>query len=206
MSESIFSAVLTFSLLAGGTAAVGSEMMKPHRAPAAPTAVATLPAVTVVGKRIAAADAVTLPTVVVTGRRGSVADVALDDGGRETRIHMSPDGHFWAKVTLNGVGRRMLIDSGATLTAISEETAREAGIDAQGGGMPILLRTANGTVAARRGTADQVQVGSVRTEKLRVVVSSVFGDVDVIGMNFLSRLASWRVEGRTLIMTPKNAT
>ena len=85
MSESIFSAVLTFSLLAAGTAAVGSEMMKPHRA-AAPTAVATLPAVTVVGKRIAAADAVTLPTVVVTGRRGSVTDVAVDDSARESRV------------------------------------------------------------------------------------------------------------------------
>lgn len=125
--------------------------------------------------------------------------------GRETRIRMSPDGHFWARVTVNGVGRRMLIDSGATLTAISAETAREAGIDTGGGGLPILLRTANGTVAAERGTADQVQVGSVRTEKLGVVVSSAFGDVDVIGMNFLSRLASWRVEGRTLILTPKNA-
>lgn len=131
----------------------------------------------------------------------------LDDQevvGRETRIRMSPDGHFWARVTVNGVGRRMLIDSGATLTAISEETAREAGIDTETGAIPIMLRTANGTVAARRGTADQVQVGSVRTEKLRVVVSSAFGDVDVIGMNFLSRLASWRVEGRTLIMTPTN--
>ena len=124
--------------------------------------------------------------------------------GRETRIRMSPDGHFWARVTVNGVGRRMLIDSGATLTAISEETAREAGIDTGGGGLPVLLRTANGTVAAERGTADQVQVGSVRTEKLGVVVSSAFGDVDVIGMNFLSRLASWRVEGRTLIMIPTN--
>lgn len=132
----------------------------------------------------------------------------LDDQevvGRETRIRMSPDGHFWARVTVNGVGRRMLIDSGATLTAISEETAREAGIDSESGGVPILLRTANGTVTARRGLADQVQVGSVRTEKLRVVISSAFGDVDVIGMNFLSRLASWRVEGRTLIMTPTHA-
>ncbi|WP_375402858.1 TIGR02281 family clan AA aspartic protease [uncultured Sphingomonas sp.] len=126
--------------------------------------------------------------------------------GQETRIRMSPDGHFWAKVTVNGVGRRMLVDSGATLTAISEETAREAGIETGTGGVPILLRTANGTVAARRGTADQVQVGSVRTEKLRVVVSSAFGDVDVIGMNFLSRLASWRVEGSTLILTPKSTS
>lgn len=131
----------------------------------------------------------------------------LDDQeviGTETRIRMSPDGHFWARVTVNGVGRRMLIDSGATLTAISETTARAAGIDTEQSRFPILLRTANGTVAAQRGTADQVQVGSVRTEKLGVVISSAFGDVDVIGMNFLSRLASWRVEGRTLILTPKN--
>ena len=35
MSDNIFSAVLTFSLLAAGTAAVGSEMLAPrHTAPA----------------------------------------------------------------------------------------------------------------------------------------------------------------------------
>jgi hypothetical protein len=68
MSDNILSAVLTFSLLAAGTAAVGSEMLKPHHAGNA-SAVATLPTVTVVGKRVAAADVVTLPTVVVTGRR-----------------------------------------------------------------------------------------------------------------------------------------
>jgi len=28
------------------------------------------------------------------------------------------------------------------------------------------------------------------------------GDVDVIGMNLLSRLKGWRVEGRTLVLTP----
>jgi aspartyl protease family protein len=123
--------------------------------------------------------------------------------GRETRIRMSPDGHFWAEVTVNGVERRMLIDSGATLTAISEETAREAGIETTRGSFPVVLQTANGSVAASRGNADSVQVGSVRTEDLGVVVSAAFGNTDVIGMNFLSRLASWRVEGRTLILTPK---
>jgi aspartyl protease family protein len=28
--------------------------------------------------------------------------------------------------------------------------------------------------------------------------------MDVVGMNFLSRLKSWRVEGRTLILTPNH--
>lgn len=37
---------------------------------------------------------------------------------------------------------------------------------------------------------------------LPVVVSPAFGDTDVLGMNFLSRLKSWRVEGDTLILEP----
>jgi hypothetical protein len=84
MSDNILSAVLTFSLLASGTVAIGSELLTPRHA-AAHSAVATLPAVTIVGKRVAAADTVTLPTVVVTGRR-QVTAVAIDDTARDSRV------------------------------------------------------------------------------------------------------------------------
>ena len=40
------------------------------------TATATLPTVTVVGRRVAAADSVTLPTVTVVGRRATLTQVA----------------------------------------------------------------------------------------------------------------------------------
>ena len=40
--------------------------------------------------------------------------------GEEVRLRMAPDGHFWADVRLDGVERRMLIDSGATITALSQ--------------------------------------------------------------------------------------
>jgi uncharacterized membrane protein len=85
MSENLFSAVLTFSLLAAGTIAVGSEMVAPRQAGQA-SAVAMLPTVTVVGKRVAVADAVTLPTVVVTGHRPVVTAAANDDTGRDSRV------------------------------------------------------------------------------------------------------------------------
>jgi len=57
--------------------------------------------------------------------------LGLDDqkvAGKELRVEMSSDGHFWAKAMINGVPRRMLIDSGATVTAVSVRTAREANI------------------------------------------------------------------------------
>ncbi len=85
MSDNLFSAVLTFSLLAAGTAAVGAEMMA-TRPTAKATAVCLLPAVTVIGKRIAASEAVILPTVVVTGRRQAVTEVAVDDTGLQSRV------------------------------------------------------------------------------------------------------------------------
>ena len=85
MSDNIFSAVLTFSLLAAGTIAVGSEMAVPrHTAQAS----AAMPTVTVIGKRVAVADAdaVTLPTVVVTGHRPVAMAAARADAARDSRV------------------------------------------------------------------------------------------------------------------------
>ena len=123
--------------------------------------------------------------------------------GDEVRIRMASDGHFWANVTINGVKRRMLIDSGATITAISESTAAAASIDADAGLVPVMLQTANGMVQARKGEIGELKVGPVEAKGLKVVVSPALGNLDVLGMNFLTQLESWRVEGRTLILTPK---
>jgi aspartyl protease family protein len=122
--------------------------------------------------------------------------------GTETRIRMSPDGHFWVRVTLNGFERRMLVDSGATITAISTETARNAGIEVTDGITPVVLQTANGAVRAQTGEVEELGLGNIVARDLAVVVSPAFGNTNVVGMNFLSRLQSWRVEGRTLILVP----
>ncbi len=124
--------------------------------------------------------------------------------GKETRIRMAPNGHFFADVTINGVKRRMLIDSGATITALSAKTAQQAGLDVTDGLMPVVIQTANGTVSARKAEVPELRLGNIVARDLTVVVSPAFGQVDVIGMNLLSRLKSWRVEGKTLILVPNN--
>jgi aspartyl protease family protein len=122
--------------------------------------------------------------------------------GKEVRIRMAADGHFWASATLNGVKRRMLIDSGATVTAISERTAAAAGVEGKFGPVPVVLKTANGMAPARAASVEELRLGNIVARDLKVVVSPAFGEMEVIGMNFLSKLASWRVEGRTLILVP----
>lgn len=126
--------------------------------------------------------------------------------GSQTRIRMGEDGHFHADVTVNGVTRSMLIDSGATITALSVNTARAAGLDLEENPFPRMLQTANGPVAARTATVRSVTVGSIDTRDLTVVVSPAFGDQDVLGMNFLSRLGSWSVEKGELVLTPNTAS
>jgi len=129
----------------------------------------------------------------------------LDDQqviGREVRIRMAPDGHFWAHVRLNGIERRMLIDSGATITALSSDTAAQAGLKPHRPTFPLLLRTANGAVPAETATLGDLRLGDIRARDLPVVVSPAFAGLDVLGMNFLSQLKSWRVEGDTLILVP----
>ena len=115
---------------------------------------------------------------------------------------MSRDGHFWARATINGVERRMLIDSGATVTALSQQTAALVGVEPDAAALPVMIRTANGTIAATTGTVDSLAFGGIEARKLKVVIGAGLG-IDVLGMNFLSQLASWRVEGRSLILSPK---
>lgn len=123
--------------------------------------------------------------------------------GGEVRVRMSPDGLFWVRVTLNGHETRMLVDSGATLTALSVETAERAGVRPAAGVAPIFARTANGVVQARPASVDEAVIGGAMAARdLKVAVSPALGRVDILGMNFLGRLAGWRVEGRTLILTP----
>ncbi|HET7605780.1 MAG TPA: TIGR02281 family clan AA aspartic protease [Sphingomicrobium sp.] len=131
--------------------------------------------------------------------------LGLDDqkvAGKELRVTMAPDGHFWVKASINGVERRMLIDSGATVTAISQETSKAAGIDTGTGIAPVMLRTANGVARAETGSIDELRVGNIVARNLKIVTAPGLGSLDVLGMNFLTRLESWRVEGRTLILVP----
>lgn len=123
--------------------------------------------------------------------------------GDTLRIRQSADGHFWVNATVNEMPVRFLIDSGATTTAMTLRIARDAGIEIGQSPFPVILTTANGSVEAQRATIQTLKVGTMIAADLPVVVAQEFGDSNVIGMNFLSQLKSWRVEGREMILEPQ---
>lgn len=123
--------------------------------------------------------------------------------GNEVRIAMADDGHFYARATINGVERTLLVDSGASYTSLSAASAADAKVAIDSTSPQILLDTANGQVMAQPATIGELKVGGIVATDAPAVVSASFGDEDVLGMSFLSRLKSWRVEGNTLILIPQ---
>jgi aspartyl protease family protein len=122
--------------------------------------------------------------------------------GETLRIPMSDDGHFWVRANVNGVEQRFLIDSGATTIVLSAEAAKAAGITSDEDQFASMVQTANGTVAAKRIRIDRLAVGPISRDSLAAITAPEFGDVNVLGMNFLSTLSGWGVERRTLILKP----
>ncbi|HEY8593473.1 MAG TPA: TIGR02281 family clan AA aspartic protease [Sphingomicrobium sp.] len=119
--------------------------------------------------------------------------------GKETRIPMAVDGHFWVDAKVNGEDVRFLVDSGATMTTIGRSTARRAGVDVASKAN-AFVRTGNGVIKVSRGRADEISVGGIARRDVGLQVTDN-EDLNVLGMNFLSTLSRWGVEGRWLILT-----
>jgi aspartyl protease family protein len=118
----------------------------------------------------------------------------------ELRIRQSDDGHFYINGEVNGHGVRFLVDSGATVTTLSRATAHSSGVEPDGG-FGVMVDTANGTALMDRGTVDRLKVGPIERSGIAVQISRLEeDDLNVIGMNFLSTLSGWGVEGHVLVL------
>lgn len=118
--------------------------------------------------------------------------------GTETRIPMAIDGHFWVDAKVNGKDVKFLVDSGATMTTIDRQTAREAGIPVSARA-DQYVRTGNGIIRVSSGRVADLEIGGIQRRDMGIQVADN-DDLNVLGMNFLSSLSRWGVEGRWLVL------
>ena len=120
--------------------------------------------------------------------------------GRNTmRIPIADDGHFWVDAKVNGHSLRFMVDSGASVTTVSTQSAKAAGMPI--GSETTVVNTANGPTREIKGWADRLQVGPIERTDFPVDINE-HDDTNLLGMNFLSSLSSWRVEGNYLVLQP----
>ncbi len=143
-------------------------------------------------------------SVVWDRARADVMGEAPAAVGSVVEIPVSDDGHYWAMVSINGVSERFLIDSGASGTVIGSGLAQRMGLTPTGS-FPVVLDTANGSLRTFRARADTMTVAGIQSRDVPLLISERDDDISVVGMSWLSRLKSWRVEGNRMILDPGNA-
>ena len=137
------------------------------------------------------------------GRRvlqGGGSGTVVTEGG-EVRIRKGEDGHFSVDAKVNGKTVEFLVDSGATITTVSGETAKDVGLEPQGFA-PVIVQTANGTARSWRSRAETLAVGGIERSDFAVHIGGEGSETNLLGMNFLSSLSAWRVEGEWLVLQP----
>jgi len=128
--------------------------------------------------RVAAADGETAPR----------ADEMAGNGMAQVVLHRATDGHYYARAQVNGTEIRFLVDSGATIVALTREDAAHAGIHVGPGDFTDTAETPSGIVALKPIILDRVSIGPVAATRVRAAVMGGQGGMSLLGQSFLTRI------------------
>ncbi|MGF1502286.1 MAG: TIGR02281 family clan AA aspartic protease [Paracoccaceae bacterium] len=131
-----------------------------------------------------------------------MTDVAVEGPGGEIRLRRAADGHFHARMEVNGTPVAFLVDTGATDLVLSARDARRAGIDRDRLAYTRAAVTANGVVRVAPVELDRVTLAGITARQVPAVVSGGALEQSLLGMRFLDRFAGFSVEGDTLTLRP----
>lgn len=107
------------------------------------------------------------------------------------------DGHFYVKAQLNGQPTTLLIDTGASTLAISEELADAAGLTHC---RPQQSHTANGITNTCMARLDRLQIGPASLQQVQVSILPRLSGPGLLGMNVLQHFRMEQ-DGETLRLT-----
>ncbi len=123
------------------------------------------------------------------------------DGPVEVKIRKRLDGHFTAKVEVNGKSVSMIVDTGASTIVLRPEDAAKAGIDVSRLSFTVPVLTANGRTVAARVRLQSVALGPLSRQKVEALVAEPHALTEsLLGMSFLSRLRSYEFSGDFLTL------
>lgn len=116
-------------------------------------------------------------------------------------IHANREGHFATRARINNEDTMLMVDTGATYVALSYETAEEIGLNIQPGDFSRVARTANGISKVAAVNLDEITIGDITVSNIdAIVVEPGKLDINLLGMNFLSKLKRFEVSGRKLLL------
>jgi len=119
-----------------------------------------------------------------------------------TAIPKATDGHFWAEARVNQTVVRFLVDTGASVVALTPEDARRLGVDTARLTYDRDVTTAMGRTKAAYVLIDSVGIGQSRMQNVEALVIRDGLSTSLLGMSYLGRLSRFEATPSSLILHP----
>lgn len=117
---------------------------------------------------------------------GTAAAAPSGSNGDEIVLAAGPGGHFTTPGMINGRPVQFMVDTGASVVALSEDLAQRIGLDYKRGER-VQARTANGVVPGHVVVLGSVRIGDVQAVNVQALVLPASTDHVLLGNSFLSR-------------------
>jgi aspartyl protease family protein len=135
--------------------------------------------------------------------RAEAAPVAVSVAhGPAAQIVRAADGHYWAEAVIDGRAVRMMVDTGASVVALTREDAARLGVRLEDEDFDATVQTASGPVGAAPVTLGQVAVAGARVEHVQALVVKDGLPHSLLGMSFLGRLSRFEATPSGLTLRP----
>ncbi len=149
------------------------------------------------GARSAAADATTPPAAPVA----TVAAASPAAGYRAASIAADAGGQYRARALIEGQDVDVMVDTGATVVALTAETAARLGVALDPSRPRWRMNTANGVALASPVTLRSVSLVAIYMDDVQAVVMPPgASSINLLGASFLKRLVSVEQRGGTLVL------
>ena len=118
-----------------------------------------------------------------------------------TELKAGSLGHYTAQATINKTDIDVMVDTGASVVALSYEDAQRVGLRPNTLDYTVPVSTANGIVKAARATLDRVEIDTVHVDNVDALVLPAGAlNGTLLGMSFLSKLSSFKSENGVLTL------
>ncbi len=159
------------------------------------------------GLRIEIEDsAYTGPTRERTAAPDDEANTDSDEGSRASgsrvvQLKAGAHGHFFSRIQVNGRGVEAMVDTGASIVALTFEDAERAGIHVRDPDFTHRVSTANGVARVALITLDSVAIEDITVHNVRAAVAER-GKLTktLLGMSFLGKLSRTEMSRGTLVL------
>lgn len=135
-------------------------------------------------------------------RRGSAARSSHRSSGPsgEVRLGRAGDSHFYADANVDGTDVRMMVDSGASIVALTRADAEAIGINVDSLPEAGFAETAGGRVPVRPVMLDSIDIDGVEVRNVEAAVIDADMPHSLLGQSFLAQLDAVNVEGDTMTL------